>query len=60
MSLTTHLMEQRTDEWYAARCGLLTASSIGSLLTPTLKVANNETSRGVTASVLARTHHWLR
>ena len=53
MSLTTHLMEQRTDEWYAARCGLLTASSIGSLLTPTLKVANNETSRGVTASVLA-------
>lgn len=26
MSITVHLMEQRTDAWYAARCGRLTSS----------------------------------
>lgn len=46
-------MEQRSPEWYAARCGLLTASVVGKLLTPALKVADNDTSRGVTAALVA-------
>lgn len=50
MTLTIHTdLEQGTPEWLAARCGLLTASTIGKLITPsTLKVADNETSRGLT------------
>jgi hypothetical protein len=39
--------------WYAARCGIVTASVVGKLLTPTLKVADNDTSRGVTAALVA-------
>ena len=47
-TLTTYPeLEQGSDAWMAARCGLLTASTIGALITPTLKVANNETSRGL-------------
>lgn len=37
---------QGTDEWLATRCGMITASEIGKLLTSGLKVADNETSRG--------------
>jgi hypothetical protein len=48
-----HSMEQRAPEWYKARCGIVTASVVGKLLTPTLKVADNETSRGVTAQLVA-------
>lgn len=44
---------QGSDEWLAARCGLLTASTIGKLITPKLEVANNETSRGLTATLVA-------
>ena len=45
-----HELEQGTDEWLAARCGILTASTIGQLITPkTVKVASNEVSRGLTA-----------
>ena len=36
---------QGTDEWHAARCGRLTASEMKLILTPTLKVANNEKTR---------------
>lgn len=46
-------LEQGSDEWLAARCGLLTASKIGKLLTPTLKVADNDTSRGLTETLVA-------
>jgi hypothetical protein len=46
-------MEQRSPEWLAARCGIVTASVVGKLLTPTLKVADNDTSRGVTAALVA-------
>src|SRR6478752_4158012 len=46
-------MEQRSPEWYAARCGIVTASVVGKLLTPTLKVADNDTSRGITAGLVA-------
>jgi len=54
MSLTVYGdLEQRSDEWLAARCGMVTASVVGQLLTPTLKVASNDTSRGVTAALVA-------
>lgn len=36
---------QGSDEWFAARCGLLTASEIKHILTPTLKPAANEKTR---------------
>lgn len=48
MSLTVHTdLEQGSDEWLQARLGLVTASVVGQLITPTLKVADNETSRGL-------------
>ena len=55
MTLTTYAeLEQGSDEWLDARCGLLTASTIGKLITPTtLKVADNETSRGLTMTLAA-------
>ena len=46
-------LDQGSPEWLAARCGLLTASVIGKLITPTLKVASNETSRGVVETLVA-------
>ncbi len=36
---------QGSDEWHAARCGLITASEMSLLLTPSLKAANNEKLR---------------
>lgn len=50
---------QGTAAWEEARQGILTASVIGKLVTPTLKAANNDTSRGVTATLVAErlTHH---
>lgn len=55
MTLTTYAeLEQGSESWLAARCGLLTASTIGKLITPTtLKVADNETSRGLTMTLAA-------
>lgn len=44
---------QRTDEWYQQRTGLITASAVGSLLTGTLRVADNDTSRGIVNSLAA-------
>lgn len=38
-------MIQGSAEWYAARCGLLTASEFDRILTPTLKIADNPKSR---------------
>jgi len=46
-------LEQGSDEWLAARCGLVTASMVGKLITPTLKVADNDTSRGLTLTLAA-------
>lgn len=37
---------QGSDEWLAARCGLITASEMKLILTPTLKIADNEKTRG--------------
>ena len=44
---------QRDDEWHNLRRGIVTASSVGKLLTPTLKVADNDTSRTFTATLAA-------
>jgi hypothetical protein len=47
-------LEQGTDEWLQARCGIVTASVVGQLITTkTVKPANNDTSRGLTASLVA-------
>lgn len=53
--LTTYTdLEQGTPEWLQARCGILTASVIGKLLTPTGKIAKNETSRRLVNDLLAQ------
>lgn len=44
---------QGTDEWHDQRRGIVTASAVGRLITPTLKVADNETSRGLTKTLIA-------
>lgn len=43
--ITNHDLIQGSDEWLAARCGLLTASEMKLIITPTLKVADNDKSR---------------
>jgi hypothetical protein len=55
MSLTIYdQLEQGSDEWLAARCGLVTASTIGQLITAkTIKPANNDVSRGLTMHLVA-------
>lgn len=54
MTLHTYAdIVQRSEEWLQARCGIVTASVVGQLLTPTLKVADNDTSRGVTRALVA-------
>lgn len=44
---------QGSGEWLDARRGLVTASTIGKLITPTLKLANNDTSRGLLLTLAA-------
>lgn len=44
---------QGSPEWDALRRGMVSASIVGKLLTPTLKVASNDTSRGVTLGLIA-------
>lgn len=47
-------IEQGSDEWLLARCGILTASVMGQLITTkTVKLASNETSRALTRSLVA-------
>lgn len=54
MTLTIYEdLEQGSDEWLAARAGIVTASVMHQLVTPTLKVASNDTSRGLTATLAA-------
>jgi predicted phage-related endonuclease len=45
---------QGSDEWHAARCGLLTASEMKLIITPTLKVADNDKSRAHLYELLAQ------
>lgn len=47
-------LEQGSDAWLAARCGIVTASVVGQLITPkTIKPAVNDYSRGLTATLVA-------
>lgn len=46
-------LEQGSPEWHDQRRGIITASVVGKLITPTLKVASNDTSRGVTSTLVA-------
>ena len=48
MTLTVYeTLEQGTEEWLEARRGLVTASTMNRLVTPTLKTADNDTSRAL-------------
>jgi len=44
-NLTIHDCLQGSDEWLALRCGLMTASEVKLIMTPTCKPANNDKSR---------------
>lgn len=46
-------IEQGTEEWHALRRGMVTASVVGQLVTPTLKVAANMDSRALAALIVA-------
>ena len=47
-------LDQGSEAWLAARCGLLTASEMKLILTPTLKVAKNDNSRAHVYELLAQ------
>jgi hypothetical protein len=49
-----HDLIQGSEEWAAARCGLLTASEIKLILTPTLKIADNDKTRAHVWELLAQ------
>ena len=55
MTLTTYEdLEQGTPEWLAARCGIVTASVVGQLITPkTVKPAANDYSRALAVTLTA-------
>lgn len=54
MTITTLEVEQGTEAWHDARRGIITASVIGKLITPkTIRPASNDTSRGMTAQLVA-------
>lgn len=42
-----HDAEQGSDEWHALRCGILTASAVRDIVTPTLKLAANDKTRAL-------------
>lgn len=55
MTITYHTdLVQGSEEWLAARCGLLTASEMKLIITPTLKVASNEKERAHLYELLAQ------
>ena len=45
---------QGSEEWHAARCGLLTASEMHLIITPTLKIASNDKERAHLYELLAQ------
>ncbi len=45
---------QGSEEWHAARCGLLTASEMKLIITPTLKAASNDKERSHLYELLAQ------
>jgi hypothetical protein len=55
MSIIEHLdLTQGSPEWHAARCGLLTASEMKLIITPTLKIASNDKERSHLYELLAQ------
>lgn len=55
MTITYHKdLVQGSEEWLAARCGLLTASEMHLIVTPTLKPASNEKERSHLYELLAQ------
>lgn len=55
MTITYHKdLIQGSDEWHKARCGLLTASEMKLILTPTLKAASNDKERAHLYELLAQ------
>lgn len=42
-----HWVDQGTDEWHSLRCGVLTASQVSDIVTPTLKLAANDKTRAL-------------
>ena len=55
MTITYHHdLQQGTCEWLAARRGLLTASEMSLIITPTLKAANNDKTRAHLYELLAQ------
>ncbi len=46
-------LEQGSQTWLDARCGIITASQMHKLVTSTLKTADNDTSRGLTLTLAA-------
>lgn len=54
MTVTFYDVEQRSEEWYEIRRGMLTASTVGDLITPkTIKTASNDRTRAVVAQLAA-------
>lgn len=47
MTVHCHNAEQGSDEWRILRCGKLTASNVSSIVTPTLKVSANDSTRAL-------------
>jgi hypothetical protein len=47
-------LTQGSTEWHAARCGLLTASEMKLIITPTLKIASNDKERAHLYELLAQ------
>jgi hypothetical protein len=45
---------QGSDQWFSARCGLLTASEMKLIITPTLKIASNDKERAHLYELLAQ------
>lgn len=55
MTITYHRdLLQGSDEWIAARCGILTASEMNRIITPTLKPASNDKERAHLWELLAQ------
>ena len=52
-------LEQRSDQWYEARRGIVTASTVGQLITPsTLKIAADDKSRALVYQLEAERITW--
>lgn len=47
-------VEQGSEEWHALRCGLLTASDVKLIITPTLKIASNDKERAHLYELMAQ------